>query len=194
MKGAPYAAFDDPYCYKGTFVLKNKAGLRDGARLEEFELVMSSLRAEEALPIGRYGPAHYRAVHRHLFQDVYAWAGRYRKVRTAKGASVFCFPEHIDQEMRRAFVVLRDAAFLPGAGRAGFAASAASFLADLNAIHPFREGNGRTQLAFLHLLAMRAAAPLDMTKLRPAPFLRAMVASFSGDTAPLERELLRLLR
>lgn len=70
-----YEVFEDPYCYKGTFVLKNRAGLRDAVRLQAFELEMSSLRAEEPLPAGRFGPAHYRALHRHLFGDVYSWAG-----------------------------------------------------------------------------------------------------------------------
>jgi cell filamentation protein len=83
MTHGGYDAFDDPYCYKGTFVLKNKAGLRDIDALRDFELEMSSLRAEEPLPTGRFDPAHYKAVHHHLFQDVYRWAGRYRTVRTA---------------------------------------------------------------------------------------------------------------
>ena len=84
MSGSDYDAFTDPYCYADSFVLKNRAGLRDAAALEAFELEMTALRAEEPLPAGRFGPAHYRAVHRHLFQDVYRWAGRYRTVRTSK--------------------------------------------------------------------------------------------------------------
>ena len=82
-----YDAFADPYAYKGTNVLKNRAGLRDARLLESFELEMTALRAEEALPAGRFGPAHYRAVHRHLFRDVYSWAGRYRTVRAFSGTS-----------------------------------------------------------------------------------------------------------
>jgi len=78
MSGDGYEVFDDPYCYKNTFVLKNRANLRDARRLEAFELEMSSLRAEEPLPRGRFGPAHYRAIHRHLFGDVYTWAGQDR--------------------------------------------------------------------------------------------------------------------
>ncbi len=59
-----YAVFDDPYCYKGTFVLKNRADLRDQRRLKAFELEMSSLRAEEPLPKGRFG--HNRVLERSL--------------------------------------------------------------------------------------------------------------------------------
>jgi len=114
MSGDGYEVFDDPYCYKNTFVLKNRANLRDARRLEAFELEMSSLRAEEPLPRGRFGPAHYRAIHRHLFGDVYTWAGRYRTVRTAKGGNVFCYPEHIDAQMNAPFLRLRAAAFRGG--------------------------------------------------------------------------------
>ena len=59
---AGYEVFDDPYCYPGTFVLKNKAGIKDAASLEAFELEMSTLRAEESLPDGNFSPAHYRKV------------------------------------------------------------------------------------------------------------------------------------
>lgn len=186
-----YDAFDDPYCYKGTSVLKNKARLRDQASLDGFELEMSSVRATEPAPVGKFDPAHYRAIHRHLFQDVYAWAGRYRTVRTSKGGNVFCYPEHIEGEMRKLFARLSEPVFTATSARGAFLAGAASFLAELNAIHAFREGNGRTQLAFIQVLAVRAGHSLDFSKLNPQRFLKAMISSFSGDHAPLERELKR---
>ena len=148
MSFEAYAAFDDPYVYKGTSVLKNKLGTQDAAELSAFEVEMTALRAEEPLPTGRFGTAHYRAVHRHLFQDVYRWAGRYRTVRTGKDGNWFCYPEYIPREMDRVFGGLRNNAFLAGRSFEDFAIRAASFLAELNAIHPFREGNGRAQLSF----------------------------------------------
>ena len=73
MSVSSYDAFDDPNCYKGNRVLKGKARLRDADLLSDFELEMTALRAREPLPDGNFDPAHYRALHRHLFQDVYAW-------------------------------------------------------------------------------------------------------------------------
>ena len=70
-----------------------------------------------------------------------------------------------------------------------FVREAASFLANLNAVHPFREGNGRSQLAFLALLGDSAGHPLDLQKLRPKALLDAMVGSFRGDEKPLVRNL-----
>jgi cell filamentation protein len=193
MSDDGYEVFDDPYCYRGTFVLKNRAGLRDSKRLQAFELEMSSLRADEPLPNGRFGPAHYRAVHKHLFGDVYTWAGRYRTVRTAKGGNVFCYPENIDTEITKLFGRLRKGALHTPASSNAFIEAAAGFLAELNAIHAFREGNGRTQLAFLRLVSVRAARPFDLTRLRHGPFLDAMIQSFHGSTGGLEAELRRLL-
>ncbi|MGH6618354.1 MAG: Fic/DOC family protein [Alphaproteobacteria bacterium] len=187
-----YDAFDDPYAYKGISVLKNRLKTRDAAVLAAFEMEMTALRAEEPLPRGRYGPTHYCAVRRHLFQDVYRWAGRYRTVRTAKDGNWFCFPENIPREMKRVFGGLRRSSFLSVRRIDNFAAGAADFLAELNAIHPFREGNGRAQLSFLHLLALRSGYPLDLSRIRPEPFLRAMVASFAGDVKPLIREIASL--
>lgn len=186
-----YDAFDDPYAYKGTTTLKNKLGLRDPALLEAFELEMTTLRAREPLPRGRYDPSHYRRVHRHLFQDVYSWAGKYRTVRTAKGGNPFCFPEYIDGEMNRLFATLPSV--IEAETEDGFATEAARFLSDLNAIHPFREGNGRSQLSFTAMLGERAGYPLDFARVRRSTFLPAMIASYAGDLLPLITELRLLL-
>ncbi|MDH2406087.1 Fic family protein [Bradyrhizobium sp. SSUT18] len=123
-----YDVFDDPYCYKGTSVLKNRAHLRDAKTLDDFELEMSTLRSLEPLPDGRFTPTHYKRVHHHLFQDVYPWAGKYRTVRTAKGGNMFCYPEHIASSMDQLFKKLALAAFQPGASTEDFLEAATDFL------------------------------------------------------------------
>lgn len=184
-----YELFEDPYSYRGLNCLKNRLGLRDPALLEAFEVEMSTLRAEEPLPDGRFGPTHYRRIHWHLFRDVYRWAGRYRTVRTGKGGNWFCFPEHIDSQMKQLFRRLADHPFILGAEASTFIAAAAEFLAELNAIHPFREGNGRVQLVFIHLLGVRAGHPLHLESIRRETFMPAMVESFHGRLAALTAEL-----
>jgi cell filamentation protein, protein adenylyltransferase len=188
-----YAAMADPYCYRGTSVLKNRLGLSDQAKLDAFEAEVTAERAGQSLPAGRLSYSHYRAIHRHLFQDVYSWAGKVRTVRIAKGGSAFCYPEHIDREMKRLFAGLKNHEFLRGLDATTFAEQAAHFLAELNAIHPFREGNGRAQLTFLKVLAEQARRPLALERLDPAAILDAMVKSFGGDEKPLARHILRLL-
>lgn len=107
-----YGAFKDPYVYKGTTVLKNRLGTRDQSMLDAFEVEMSTLRAEEPLPEGAFDSAHFREIHRHLFQDVYSWAGRYRTVRIAKDTSVFCYPENIASSIDRLFADLKAESYL----------------------------------------------------------------------------------
>lgn len=148
-----YATPDETYCYPGSTVLKNLQDLRSQADLDAFETAMTSQRAEELLPAGRLDASHYYAIHRHLFQDVYGWAGQAHTVRIEKGQSVFCYPENIDGEMARLFSDLERCNFFRDLGKDAFASNLATFLATLNAIHPFREGNGRTQLVFAGLLA-----------------------------------------
>jgi cell filamentation protein len=189
MIGGAYDAFEDPYCYRRTSVLRNKGGLRKQEVLDGFELEMSTLRAQEPLPVGSFDTAHYRSIHHHLFQDVYSWAGRYRTVRTAKEGNVFCYPEYIADTMEALFRCLQVPPFMGRSDADAFITGAAAFLAELNAIHPFREGNGRAQLTFLFLVAERAGHPLALAELRPASFLRAMLASFHGILAPLIGEL-----
>lgn len=192
MNDSRYEVFNDPNCYRGTFVLKNKAGLRDGALLEAFELEMTTLRSNEPLPDGAFDYVHFRAVHRHIFQDVYAWAGKPRTVRTSKGGNHFCYPENIDAEMVKLFARLQDDVFIGGASRTAFVKAVSAFLGELNAIHAFREGNGRTQLAFLHIIALRAGHPLKLSKIQPEPFMAAMIASFDMDYRKLERQIATL--
>jgi cell filamentation protein len=188
-----YDAIADPYCYPDTTVLKNIPAIRDSAALAEFETVSTAQRADEPLPDGRLSVRHYRAIQHHLFQDVYVWAGKFRTVRLGKDGSAFCYPENIAREMQRLFADLKRQRHLRGLSPEAFAAASAHFLATLNAIHPFREGNGRTQGSFLTLLADRAGHPLNLDRLVPERFLAAMIESFYGDERSLAAEVRQLI-
>lgn len=188
-----YDAADDPYCYEGTTVLKNRLGLRTQDKLTEFEHAISSQRAEEPLPAGNLDRQHYCAVHRHLYQDVYDWAGELRTVRTSKGGSMFCYPENIAAQLDELFQKFVTAKQLRALDADGFAKAAAHFVAELNAIHCFREGNGRTQLTFLKLIAMAAGHNIDFSRLDAPAMLQAMIASFGGKEEPLARIIRHLI-
>ncbi|HEY4919330.1 MAG TPA: Fic family protein [Xanthobacteraceae bacterium] len=188
-----YKAEPDPYCYPGTSILINLLDIRDQAALDAFEADVTAERSSQPLPPGRWSYRHYLAVHRHLFGDVYAWAGKIRKVRIAKQGHAFCYPEHIDREMRRLFADLEMRKRLRGLDSVAFAAYAAHFLAEMNAIHPFREGNGRTQLSFFTALAEQAGHPVRFDRFEPRTMLDAMIESFEGDEKPLAALIERLI-
>src|ERR1700730_6977424 len=175
-----YDAIEDPYTYKNSTVLVNKLDLHDQAALDAFEGEISSARAAEPLPDGLLDFTHYKAVHHHLFQDVYEWAGQPRTVRISKSGNPFCFPENIEGQAYQLFDDLRMSDYLRNLDPKTFSANAAHFLAELNAIHAFREGNGRSQLTFFALLADFAGHQLNIDKLNPDEMLAAMIASFDG--------------
>lgn len=184
-----YDAVVDPYCYPGTTVLINRLEIRDPDELQAFEEEITRERAAEPLPAGRLSVNHFKSIHRHLFQDVYDWAGRIRTIRISKGESMFCYPENIHAQLRNLFDWLSEQQYLRERSLRDFSAGAAHFLAELNAIHAFRDGNGRTQLTFVALVAVGAGHPLRFEGLDPASFLDAMIASFQGNETPLSVQL-----
>jgi cell filamentation protein len=153
---------EDPYVYPGTNVLRNRFGLRDARELERRERDASYARllqlAAEPLP-GRYDLAHLQAFHRHIFGDVWPWAGELRSVAIAKENTMFALPEHIAPYLSNVLAGLPREDFLRGLPRRQLAARLAHYMAEINAVHPFREGNGRTQRAFVGQLAAQAGRP-----------------------------------
>ena len=128
----------DPYVYSGTEVLINKEGIRDQGELEALERVMTTARLEmlpAMVPLTEDG---YRQLHRHIFQDVYDWAGEYRTVNIAKGGHVFCLVPYIADQMRQRFATIQAESGLAVSSREEFVSRAAEQISELNVIHPFR--------------------------------------------------------
>lgn len=194
------------YTYPGTDTLKNKLGAASHDELEEREAEYVAGRRIE-IEAGRGPPPqfdaeHLKAIHRHLFQDVYEWAGRTRdeQVRLADG-SIATEPE-LRREGSRAFVAgpeiagalseiagkLRDANYFVGLPRERFAERAADLMAELNDVHPFREGNGRTQRAFVEQLAQAVGYDLDFTVISKERMIVASIAAHDqNDLGPMRR-------
>ncbi len=159
----------DPYL-DAHGVLKNRFGLRDPETLARAEADYTKSRLFELRrgdgPEGRFDGDHLRALHRHIFGDVYAWAGKTRgdisesPPLLIKGETVFTVSAQVHVQLDQTLEPITDVG-LAGTTRAEFAERAADLLADLNTIHPFREGNGRTQRAFLSELARDAGHRLD---------------------------------
>ena len=179
----------DPYTYSGTDVLKNKLGIHDKDELDRMERRLVAQRAREGIPSGRFDLDHLKAIHRHLFQDVYEWAGEIRTVELNKDGQQFQFRRFIETGMADVHRRLSDAKFLKGLDRAGFANEAARIMGDVNYVHPFREGNGRAQLFYLEQLAEQAGHPLDLARLDPARWMEASRRSHEGDYAGMAEEI-----
>lgn len=158
---------DDPYVYRGTSVLKNKFGIRDADKLDFHEREIVAQRIRQIVPSGSFDLPHLCAIHRHLFQDVYDWAGKVRTIDIAKGGNQFQAMRFVAAGMADIHRRLTEKHFLSSLAPEDFAREAGTILGDLNYVHPFREGNGRTQLQYLKQLAERAGHRIDLTKFDP---------------------------
>lgn len=178
----------DTYVYPGTEVLRNKADLRDADALDAFEADATAVRMLELVdaPVaGNFDLLHLCAIHRHLFQDVYDWAGEVRTVDIGRDGSRFANFALIDSYLGKQLEGLRAENLLRGATPEHFIARLAHYLGEINAAHPFREGNGRVQRAFAAQLAEQAGYFLDFESVDQPRMYAAMIASFRGDQRPL---------
>jgi len=182
---------DDPYLYPGTSVLRNKLGLTDSNQLEQVERRLVAQRIAEGAPTGGFDLGHLRAIHRHLFQDVYEWAGELRTVEITKGGHQFQFRQFIETGMADVHRRLEKVDFLRGLSNSDFAAAAGPIMGDVNYVHPFREGNGRTQLQYLEQLAAQAGHPIELARIEPSRWLEASRSSHDGDYGPMAAEIAR---
>jgi cell filamentation protein len=149
--------------------------------LDQVERFLVSQRIAEGIPGGQYDLAHLQAIHRHLFQDIYDWAGEIRTVEISKGAQRFQPRQFIQTGMADVHRRLVRAQFLEGLTRDDFSRQAAVILGDVNYVHPFREGNGRAQMQYLKLLAERAGHLLGLTRIDVARWIEASEVSHAAD-------------
>lgn len=181
----------DPYLHPTLPILRNKLGIFEPSRLDQIERRLVTQRIAEGLPEGGFDLLHLRAIHRHLFQDIYDWAGEIRTVEIAKGGHQFQFRRFIGVGVADIHRRLVATDFLRGLERPAFAEAASAIIGDLNYVHPFRDGNGRTQLQYLDGLALQAGHPLDLSRLSPVGWLTASRAAHHGDYRLMAEEIER---
>lgn len=166
----------DPYVLPGTDCLANKLNITDPERLLQAEFRIVSVRdvqaARTSIP-GGYGLAHLQGFHRFLFQDIYGWAGRTRTVDISKPGARFCHWRYVDDQVGAVLSQLEDEAYLLGLRRDVFVDRLAHYYGEINVLHPFREGNGRTLRAFLRQVGAAAGYQLDWSELSRAENIEA---------------------
>jgi cell filamentation protein len=185
---------EDPYSDPVTGVMYNKLGLGTAAGLEaaEREITHAALILVDESPVSpSYDLPHLQEIHKRIFGDIYEWAGQIRTVAITKGA-IFCLPQYIDSSAAVIFGELHDEDCLCGLRRDAFVGRLAHYLGEVNALHPFREGNGRAQRAFFGQLARDAGFTLAWQHLDPARNVKASAAIMRGDPEPM-REMLDAL-
>ena len=180
----------DKYTYPHSDVLKNKFNVKDTALLHAYERKYVPIRlaelAEKPIP-GNFDFKHLQKIHETLFQDIYTWAGKIREVDIGKPDALdnhlyeFCPTHRIDGLQRDIFNSIRKADYLKGMDKDQFSGKAAEVMGELNLLHPFREGNGRTQREFMRQLAQNAGWELNFEQVTKEQMTEASIAAMKMD-------------
>ena len=176
----------DPYLYPGLDVMRNELGIRQAQRLAQAAYEFTALRAA-TLELGPQtrGLPHLCAIHRHLYQDVFDWAGQLREVDIYEGDTPFCHFPYIEKEGNALMQQLEDEAWLDGLSKDAFIERLAHYYCEINMLHPFRLGNGIAQRIFFEQLALHAGYSLDWRDIDPVRWSAANQAGAMGDLEPL---------
>lgn len=172
-------------CYPGTSVLINKFDIRDEEKLNEIESVISSARYAEWLnapQAATFDFKHYKAIHRFLFSDLYDWAGSVRTVDISKKGTLFTPVKDIEKQASLIFMRLWKHNFFKGLSHDGFVEEIVDFYCTTNILHPFREGNGRTQRVFLTQLIRSAGYDINFADMDTELLMIATIQSAQGVT------------
>lgn len=156
----------DSYAYPGTDVLRNRLGITDGKELDRRERLITRARGNEAARMDfPLTPDGYRALHKHLFQDLYEWAGQDRTVNIGKQGSLFAHAPYIANGLNAVFKELGEKNTFRGLNREEFFDRLGHHMNELNAVHPFREGNGRTMRLHAAQIAREAGHPIRIASI-----------------------------
>lgn len=179
------------YTYEGTDVLKNKFDIKDQRELNELErLVTTAKLAElELNPIkGEFDLKHLQKIHKHLFEDIYEFAGQIRQEQIAKDYFSFADARFIESQANELFKQLKQENHLKPnqidiMNKEHFSERAAHYLAEINVLHPFREGNGRSQREFIRSLGKNAGYKIEWNRVSKREMMGAMIKSHANTEA-----------
>ena len=188
-------AIHDALVYPGTEVWRNKLGISDMAELEAAEAHIMAVRSLTRPTFKAFTLKEMQALHKHLLSDLYEWAGKLRQYTTGRSAASFARPEYIESYFASAVAQpLQREGYLRGLAREDFAARAAHFVNEANAVHPFADGNGRATRFFLADLAQQAGWPFSIARVeadKGAWYAAAKQGFEHDDTSLFTRCILR---
>ena len=184
-----YTTVQSIYCYPDSNVLKNKLNIRDLRELkdveEKFVAIKQLVLLQKPIP-GRFTINHLLRIHRFLFEDVYPFAGHIRREQISKGETLFFPPDLIKRELRRVFGEIHETGMLQEKKPQSQIQHLSHVMAELNIIHPFREGNGRSIRELIRCMAQVYGLTLNWGNADQDTMMDAAIASVYDDMALCE--------
>lgn len=175
-----YTTTQSIYCYPDSNVLKNKLNIRENKLLKTAEEEITLIKQMELLknPIkGNFSKAHLINIHKFIFEDIYSFAGKIRREQISKADTMFYPPNLIDRELDKVFSKIKEKNMLRETDKEKIFDNLAYVMAELNIIHPFREGNGRSIREFIRLMAKRMGYDLNWGNVDREELLEASILS-----------------
>ena len=175
-----YTTTQSIYCYPDSNVLKNKLNIRDNKLLKTAEEEITLIKQMELLknPIkGNFSQAHLMNIHKFIFEDIYSFAGKIRREQISKADTMFYPPNLIDRELDKVFAKIKEKNMLRETDEEKVFDNLAYVMGELNIIHPFREGNGRSIREFIRLMAKRMGYDLNWGNVDKEELLEASILS-----------------
>ena len=195
MKQNIYHERHSNYCYANSNVLINNLNIHDNKKLQIYEAKITAaklLSLRQKGIIGNFDILHLNSIHKYLFEDIYPFAGKFRNENIAKGVFRFAEWEYIESELNNLLTKLKGEKYLNGNSKKDLACRLAFYLSELNVLHPYREGNGRTIREFIRELALKNEYILNLSKVSPKDFLNASIESIVN-TSFLEKLIFECL-
>lgn len=176
------------YCYQNSNTLINKLEIKDQLTLQKYEARITAaklLALRQKGITGNFDKNHFVSIHKYIFEDIYPFAGKFRTENIAKGYFRFAEWEYIEEELDKLLLKLKNENYLNEKSEEELAKALAYYMSELNVLHPFREGNGRTIREFIRQLALKNGYTLNLKKVEPQKMLNASIKSII-DTEELE--------
>ena len=175
-----YTTVQSIYCYPDSNVLKNKLNIRENKLLKTAEEEITLIKQMELLknPIkGNFTKSHLMNIHKFIFEDIYTFAGKIRREQISKADTMFYPPNLTDRELGKVFTKIKEKNMLKETDEEKVFDNLAYVMAELNIIHPFREGNGRSIREFIRQMAKRMGYDLNWGNVDKDELLEASILS-----------------
>lgn len=184
-------------CYPDTTVLVNKLGIKNQEMLNVVELrivISMTIKIENEINFENVDFEFYKNLHKQLFGDLYEWAGTVRNINISKKGTVFCNADDLEKIGKLKFQRLREQNYLKNLNKSTFLDELTELYHDLNMLHPFREGNGRTLRLFITLLVRNAGYNLNFSECDSDLLMIATIKAAQGDISTLREVFAELIR
>lgn len=183
-----YNSINSKYTYKGTDVLKNKLNIQDEELLKEYETRLVAFKIATInsvkLPQG-YTPERLKFIHKYLFDEIFYFAGEYRQENITKDNFRFSEFEYIEDNIQRIFNNIKIEE-MKKLSFDKFVKHISYIMTELNVLHPFREGNGRTIRELVREICFDCGYAIDWYEINHDDILRVAKLAILDETEQIK--------